>query len=76
MSANKWVKGTHPTTREMQRRLRKTTPRDTMLADFLRATTPNEKRQVIKNFAPHYFVFGEKLDPRNPYERNEYESEL
>lgn len=51
-----------------KRKLRKASPQDMMLADFLRARTPHEKRQVIKNFAPHYFVFGEKLDPRNPYE--------
>jgi hypothetical protein len=51
-----------------QRKARKMSPQDTMLTDFLRATTPHEKRQVIKNFAPHYFIFGDKLDPRNPYE--------
>ena len=56
-----------------KRKARKMSPQDTMLTDFLRATTPSEKRQVIKNFAPHYFVFGEKLDPRNPYELNEGE---
>lgn len=56
---------------------RKPTVSDNMLVQFLRATTPKEKRDVIKSFAPHYFIFGETLDPRNPYdtdnttERNE-----
>ena len=56
---------------------RKPTVGDNMLMQFLRATTPKEKRDVIKSFAPHYFIFGETLDPRNPYdtdnttERNE-----
>lgn len=40
-----------------------------MLANFLSATTPHEKRKVIKDFTPYYFVFGDKLDPRNPYEK-------
>jgi len=57
-----------------KRKARKMSPQDTMLTDFLKATTPSEKRQVIKNFAPHYFVFGETLDPRNPYEKeNDHE---
>lgn len=47
--------------------------RHNMLRDFLVATTPEEKRKVIESFAPHYFVFGNKLDPRNPYEENEDE---
>ena len=58
-----------------KRKARRQSPRDTMLTDFLRATTPSEKREVIKNFAPHYFIFGESLDPRNPYELNEGESQ-
>ena len=52
-----------------RRKARRASPQDMMLADFLRATTPQAKRQVIKNFAPHYFIFGESLDPRNPYEK-------
>jgi hypothetical protein len=51
-------------------------PRDTMLADFLRAKTPYEKREIIKTFSPHYFVFGNTLDPRNPYEEGEVCHEL
>lgn len=35
-----------------------------MLTEFLRAKTPHEKREVIKSFNPHYFVFGETLNPR------------
>ena len=56
-----------------QRKARKMSPRDTMLTDFLRATTPHEKRAVITAFAPHYFIFGESLDPRNPYEEMNHE---
>ena len=59
-----------------KRKARRMSPKDTMLADFLRATTPHEKREVIKNFAPHYFVFGEKLDPKNPYEKENDHEEL
>ena len=47
-----------------KRKARKMSPRDTMLTDFLRATTPHEKREVIKTFNPHYFAFGETLNPR------------
>lgn len=39
-----------------------------MLADFLRAKTASEKREVIKSFNPYYFTFGETL---NPYKENE-----
>lgn len=52
-----------------QRKARKMSPKDTMLTDFLKATTPSEKRAVITAFAPHYFIFGDTLDPRNPYEQ-------
>ena len=45
---------------------------DSMLTLFLRAGTPHEKRAVIKTFNPHFFQFGIKLDPRNPYEENSY----
>lgn len=45
-----------------------------MLTDFLNAKTPHDKREVIKSFNPYYFQFGNKLDPRNPYERNDIES--
>lgn len=51
-----------------RRKAKRTSPQETMLRDFLTAKTASEKRQVIKNFAPHYFIFGERLDPRNPYE--------
>lgn len=43
-------------------------PQETMLRDFLNAKTPQAKREIIATFAPHYFIFGERLDPRNPYE--------
>lgn len=38
---------------------RRTTPKDHMLADFLRARTMHEKRKVIETFAPHYFALFE-----------------
>lgn len=37
-------------------RRKEANPRDTMLADFLRAKTAEEKRKVIESFAPHYFI--------------------
>lgn len=76
MSSGKWKKptGIEQTTRWQERQLRKASPRDRMLHDFLRAKTPSEKRQVITNFAPHYFIFGTTLDPRNPYERENHET--
>ena len=45
-----------------------------MLARFLSATNAKEKREVIKDFAPHYFVFGNELNPTNPYKENENET--
>lgn len=48
-----------------RRKAKKSSPQDRMLTDFLRAKTPQEKREVIKNFAPYYFVFGNKLEPNN-----------
>lgn len=47
---------------------RKTTPQQNMLRDFLLAKTAEEKRDVIKTFAPYYFVFGTTLNPKSPYE--------
>ena len=54
-----------------KRKARRQSPRDTMLTDFLRATTPHEKREVIKTFNPHYFAFGETLNPRKEVEHEE-----
>ena len=45
--------------------------RRNMLGNFLRAKTAEEKRAVIESFAPHYFVFGNTLNPNNPYEEND-----
>lgn len=42
-----------------------------MLADFLSAPDAQTKRRVIESFAPHYFVFGDRLNPNNPYEEND-----
>jgi hypothetical protein len=63
----------HETYASKQGRKRADEERRAMLANFLRAKTPHEKRQVILSFNPYYFQFGDKLDPRNPYERNEDE---
>lgn len=57
-----------------RRKAKRINPRETMLRDFLEAKTPQEKRAVITNFAPHYFIFGNTLDPRNPYEGENHES--
>jgi len=75
MSSGKWNKptGIEQTTRWKERQLRKASPRDRMLHDFLLAKTPTEKRRVIESFAPHYFVFGTKLDP-NPTKETEDET--
>lgn len=43
-------------TRKNERMKRIATPKDTMLTDFLRAKTVEEKRRVIETFAPHYFA--------------------
>jgi hypothetical protein len=73
MSTGKWKKptGIEQTTRWQERQLRKASPKDRMLHDFLNAQTPTEKRAVIEAFAPHYFVFGTQLNPNNPYKEND-----
>jgi len=47
-----------------------------MLAEFMQAQTPHEKREVIRSFNPLYFVFGETLNPRKEdlYEDNTCET--
>ena len=74
MSTGKWLKptGIEHQSRWKDRQLRKASPRETMLRDFLLAKTPYEKREVIKTFNPHYFALGETLDPRP---RKEIENE-
>ncbi len=39
-----------------------------MLADFLKAQTPSEKRKVIESFAPHYFLLTPNLTKENENE--------
>lgn len=46
-----------------------------MLASFLRAKTPAEKRAVITTFNPYYFTFGETLDPR-PRKEEDHEEQM
>ena len=72
MSTGKWKKptGVTQTTRWQERQLRKASPRDRMLYDMVQAPTPQAKRDIIKTFNPYFFMFGESLDPRNPYEEN------
>ena len=75
MSTGKWKKptGLEQHSRWKDRQLRKASPRETMLRDFLQAKTPQEKRAVITAFAPHYFVFGTQLNPTNPYKESNHE---
>lgn len=54
-------------TRKNERLKRIATPKDTMLSDFLRAKTVQEKRKVIESFAPHYF----SLTPRKEQDETE-----
>lgn len=76
MSTGKWKKptGIEQTTRYKERQLRKASPRERMLHDFLKAKTLTEKRDIIKSFTPYHFAFGYKLDPNNPYEEKHDES--
>lgn len=69
------VKSGEWATLKRNHRKKKPDPRDTMLADFLRAKTPHEKREVIRTFTPHYFVFGETLNPNDPYKENDHEQQ-
>ena len=73
MSTGKWKKptGLEQRSRWKDRQIRKASPRDRMLRDFLNARTPAEKRRVIESFAPHYFIFGTQLNPNNPYKEND-----
>jgi hypothetical protein len=59
--------------RKARRREQVCSPKELMLRDLLKATTPEEKRRVIEGFSPYHFAFGYKLDPNNPYEENKYE---
>ena len=45
-----------------------------MLGQIKVCSGVKEKRKVIKRFNPHHYIFGIKLDPRNPYETNEGET--
>jgi hypothetical protein len=52
-----------------KRKARKFSPKDRMLEDFLRAPTAEQKRKVIEQFAPHYFLLP-------PTKENEHERRL
>jgi acetyl esterase/lipase len=47
-------------------------PQDRMLADFLRAPTAEQKREVIERFAPHYFL----LTPKPTKEKQDEQVEV
>lgn len=46
--------------RQRDKQRRTSRPQDQMLADFLRAPTAEQKRAVIEQFAPHYFLLTPK----------------
>lgn len=54
--------------RQRDHRRKKASPQDSMLADFLRARTPQDKRKVIEQFNALYFLLQptrENLDGQN-----------
>ncbi len=54
--------------RQRDHRRKKASPQDRMLSDFLRATTPQDKRRVIEQFNALYFLLEptkENLDGQN-----------
>lgn len=44
-----------------------------MMFALSKAITASQKREIIELVNPNYYLFGNKLDPRNPYEVNENE---
>lgn len=44
-----------------------------MMFNLSKAITKQQKRDIIKQSNPTHYIFGSKLDPRNPYEVNENE---
>jgi len=48
--------------RQRDQRRKQATPQDQMLADFLRASTAEQKRKVIEQFAPFYFALTPKKE--------------
>jgi ribosomal protein L32 len=49
------------------------TQAESMLGQMKVCTTPKAKRELIKSHNPNHYIFGIRLDPRNPYEENEDE---
>jgi hypothetical protein len=47
-----------------------------MLIELMKASTPSEKRKVVKLHNPHHYIFGTKLNPRKEelYEDNTSET--
>jgi hypothetical protein len=78
MSASKWKPKKQETweVRKARRREQVASPKELMLRDLLKATTPQEKRKVIESFSPYHFAFGYELDPRNPYEQENQDERL
>ena len=54
--------------RDKRLQAKEETLRRGMLTAFLSAPDADAKREVIKSFAPHYFVFGNTLNPRKEVE--------
>ena len=60
-------------TRRMKKMLQ--TQAESMLGQLKICTDPKQKLELIKSHNPTHYFFGFKLDPRNPYEKeNEDES--
>jgi hypothetical protein len=47
-----------------------------MLIELMKASTPSEKRKVVKSHNPYHYIFGTKLNPRKEelYEDNTSET--
>lgn len=44
---------------------------ESMLGQMKVCTDPDKKRELVKSYNPNHYIFGFKLDPRNPYEQGE-----
>lgn len=55
--------------RKARRREQVCSPKELMLRDLLKATTPQEKRKVIESFNPHYFLLTPDLTKENKHEQ-------
>ena len=44
-----------------------------MMFALSKAVTKQQKRDIVKESNPYHYIFGIKLDPKNPYEETENE---